>query len=78
MRERDTKRKNKDTIPDNLRQERDKLYMDKLYMDDTFGVLRQNAEKNAYVKHTTCLAAVGPRLKFTCEIEENKEYRSYH
>ena len=52
--------------------------MDKLYMDDTFGVLRQNAEKNAHVKHTTCLAAVGPRLKFTCEIEENKEYRSYH
>ena len=46
--------------------------MDKLYMDDTFGVLRQNAEKNAHVKFTECLAAMDPRLKFTCEMEEKQ------
>ena len=44
-----------------------------VYMDDTFGILRQNAEKNAHIKFTVCLAAVDPRLKFTWETEENKE-----
>ena len=45
----------------------------KVYMDDTFGILRQNSEKTAHIDFTNCLAAVDARLKFTYEIEDNKK-----
>ena len=42
-----------------------------VYMDDTFGILRQNQEKDAHAKFTECLTAVHPRLNFTHEIEND-------
>ena len=44
-----------------------------VYMDDSFGILRQNDTNTAHVDFASCLSAVDPRLKFTHEIEENKK-----
>jgi hypothetical protein len=48
-----------------------------IYMDDTFGILRQNATKNAHVEFAACLTDVDPRLKFTFETEKNKNSLSW-
>ena len=40
-------------------------------MDDTFGILRQNATKTAHLEFTECLSSVDPRLNFTFETKDN-------
>ena len=44
-----------------------------VYMDDTFGILRQNPNKTAHIDFVSCLNEVDPRLKFTFELEEKGE-----
>ena len=42
-----------------------------VYMDDSFGVLKQNENQTAHLDFQQCLNDVHPRLKFTFELEEN-------
>ena len=44
-----------------------------VYIDDSFGILRQNASKTAHIEFAACLSEVDERLKFTYEIEENEQ-----
>ena len=42
-----------------------------LYMDDSFGILKQNSTKSAHIEFAACLTDVDERLRFTFEIEED-------
>ena len=42
-----------------------------VYMDDTFGIIKQNEEKIEHLNFLKCLNKVHLALKFTCEIEKN-------
>ena len=41
------------------------------YMDDTFGVLKQNETKTAHLEYLECLNLVHPHVQFICELEED-------
>ena len=41
-----------------------------VYMDDTFGIIRQNEEKMEHLNFLKCLKKVHLALKFTCEIKK--------
>ena len=43
-----------------------------VYLDDTFGIIKQNEEKIEHLNFLKCLNKVHPVLKFTCEIEKNR------
>ena len=45
-----------------------------VYVDDIFGIQKQNATKTAHIKFASCLSQVDPRLKVTHVIEENKQH----
>ena len=42
-----------------------------VYMDDSFGILRQNSTNTTHEEFAACLSEVDPRLKFTFEMEDN-------
>ena len=44
-----------------------------VYMDDSFGILKQNATNTAHLEFQKCLDAVHPRLRFTHEQEKDKQ-----
>ena len=47
-----------------------------VYVDDIFGIQKQNATKTAHIEFASCLSQVDPRLKFTHEIEEKKSEKN--
>jgi hypothetical protein len=44
-----------------------------VYMDDSFGIMTQNYNKDAHILFNGCLNDVHPCLKFTYELEENRQ-----
>ena len=44
-----------------------------LYIDDCWGILKQNPINTTHINFAACLSEVDERLKFMYEIEENRK-----